>query len=116
MWNVRTPVYRMAGVMETSFQNRMAFAVILANWSCILVSMKLKKNETPPALEKGQLWVTDKGQVEIMDVGKTLAHYRMINNQKRTPTNLGPIQVVQEYLQTNGARLIKNERLVRARA
>lgn len=78
--------------------------------------MKLKKTEILPSLEKGQLWSTAKGQVEIMDVGKTLAHYRMINNQKRTPTNLGPIQVVQDYLRTNGGRLVKNERLERARA
>jgi hypothetical protein len=102
--------------METPFQYSMALAACAAKWLCILVPMKLKKNDTPPALEKGQLWVTDKGQVEIMDVGKTLAHYRMINNQKRTPTNLGPIQVVQEYLKSNGARLVKNERLTRARA
>lgn len=78
--------------------------------------MKDKKSAMAPSLEKGQLWKTDKGNVEIMDVGKTLAHYRLFQNQKRVPTNLGPIQVVQEFLKKNSARLIKNVRLIKTKA
>lgn len=77
--------------------------------------MKLK-NSTPPSLEKGQLWKTEKGHVEIMEVGKTLTHYRLFQNQKRVPTSLGRIQMVQDYLRNNQAKLVKNERLAKVRA
>ena len=79
--------------------------------------MKLKKEQQPlPPLEKGQLWKTETSQVEIMSVGKTLAHYRFFQNQKRTPTTLSPIQMVQDYLKEHSAILVRNERLMRARA
>jgi hypothetical protein len=79
--------------------------------------MKLNNTTPPlPVLEKGQLWKTDKGHVEIMEVGKTLAHYRLFQNQKRVPTNLGRIQMVQDYLKTNAGKLVKNDRLVKAKA
>ena len=75
--------------------------------------MKLKK--LPPAPEvslvKGQLWKTEKGHVEIMEVGKTLAHYRLFQNQKRVPTQPRRIQMIQDYLKNNQAKLIKNDRL-----
>lgn len=79
--------------------------------------MKLKKTPTlPPSLAKGQLWQTEKGQVEIMEVGKTLAHYRLFQNQRRVPTSLGRIQMVQDYLKNNHAKLVKNDRLAKAKA
>jgi hypothetical protein len=78
--------------------------------------MKLKKLTPAPSLEKGQLWKTEKGHVEIMEVGKTLTHYRLFQNQKRVPTSLGRIQMVQDYLKNNQAKLVKNERLVKAKA
>lgn len=77
--------------------------------------MKLKKTAAPPELAKGQLWKTEKGHVEIMEVGKTLAHYRLFQTQKRVPTSLGRIQMVQDYLRNNQAKLVPNERLARAR-
>ncbi len=77
--------------------------------------MKLKKAAALPELAKGQLWKTEKGHVEIMEVGKTLTHYRLFQTQKRVPTSLGRIQMVQDYLRNNQAKLVKNERLVKAR-
>jgi hypothetical protein len=73
--------------------------------------MKSKKNTPPPQLAKGQLWHTEKGHVEIMEVGKTLTHYRLFQNQKRVPTSLGRIEMVQDFLQNHQAKLVKNERL-----
>ncbi len=78
--------------------------------------MKLKNSFVLPDLQKGQLWKTEKGHVEIMDVGKTLAHYRLYQTQRRVPTNLGRIDMVRDYLKNNQAKLIKNERLSRPRA
>ena len=78
--------------------------------------MKLTKKSAVPTLEKGQLWQTEKGRVEIMEVGKTLTHYRLYQSQKRVPTNLGRIQVVQDYLRNHGGRLIRRGALAKAKA
>ncbi len=63
----------------------------------------------PKALEKGQLWKMGDTHIEIMEVGKTLTHYRRFQNQKRVPTSLGAIRTVQDYLHENGAKLIKKK-------
>jgi hypothetical protein len=59
------------------------------------------------SLAKGQLWKMDDKHIEIMEVGKTLTHYRLFQNQKRVPISLGGIAAVQAYLKTNGAKLIR---------
>lgn len=82
----------------------------------ILNDMKLKNSSPNPSLVKGQLWKTEKGHVEIMEVGKTLTHYRLFQNQKRVPTSLGRIQMVQDYLRNNQAKLVPNERLAKVKA
>ena len=82
----------------------------------ILEDMKLSKSRIVPTLAKGQLWKTEKGHVEIMEVGKTLTHYRLIQTQKRVPTSLGRIQMVQDYLKNNGGKLVKNSRLAKVKA
>ena len=64
------------------------------------------KNRIEP-LVKGQLWKMNDIHVEIMEVGKTLTHYRLYQNQKRVPISLGGIGTVQEYLKKNKAILVK---------
>jgi hypothetical protein len=79
--------------------------------------MNVKKSSVlKPNLEKGQLWQTEKGNVEIMEVGKTLAQYRLYRSQRRVPTNMGRIQMIEDYLRSNGGKLVKNERLAKAKA
>jgi hypothetical protein len=68
--------------------------------------MKAKKL-SPPPLAKGQLWRMDDKHIEIMEVGKTLTHYRLFQSQKRVPISLGGITAVQAYLKTNGAKLVR---------
>ena len=68
--------------------------------------MKLKKVSSVP-LAKGQLWKMEDKHIEIMEVGKTLTHYRLFQSQKRVPISLGGIDTVQAYLRTNSARLIR---------
>ena len=79
-----------------------------------LNDMKLKNATTLPPLVKGQLWKTEKGHVEIMEVGKTLTHYRLFQSQKRVPISLGGITAVQAYLKSNGARLIRKAAVAKA--
>jgi hypothetical protein len=69
--------------------------------------MKLNKRSRLPSLEKGQLWKMDDKHLEIMEVGKTLTHYRLFSNQKRVPISLGGIQTVQDFLRNNKAELIR---------
>ena len=49
----------------------------------------------------------DDKHLEIKEVGKTLAHYRLFQSQKRVPISLGGIAAVQAYLKTNGAKLVR---------
>jgi hypothetical protein len=68
----------------------------------------------PIPLAKGQLWKMNDKHIEIMEVGKTLTHYRLFQSQKRVPISLGGIAAVQAYLKTNGARLIRKAAVVKA--
>jgi hypothetical protein len=68
---------------------------------------KPTKKAAPVQLAKGQLWKMDDKHIEIMEVGKTLTHYRLFQSQKRVPISLGGIAVVQAYLKTNGAKLVR---------
>jgi len=67
--------------------------------------MKVKSRIEP--LVKGQLWKMNDTHIEITDVGKTLTHYRLYQNQKRVPISLGGIVTVQQYLKKNKAVLVK---------
>lgn len=77
--------------------------------------MKTRKTVSAIPLAKGQLWkMEDDKHIEIMEVGKTLTHYRLFQNQKRVPISLGGIDTVQAYLKNNKARLIREPAPVRA--
>jgi hypothetical protein len=76
-------------------------------------SMKSKKFAMIP-LAKGQLWKMEDKHIEIMEVGKTLTHYRLFQNQKRVPISLGGIAAVQAYLRTNGAKLVRKATALKA--
>jgi hypothetical protein len=71
----------------------------------VKLAPKAKSRVEP--LVKGQLWKMNDIHVEIMEVGKTLTHYRLYQNQKRVPISLGGIGTVQEYLKKNKAILVK---------
>jgi hypothetical protein len=76
---------------------------------------RVKTRKMPPIpLAKGQLWKMDDKHIEIMEVGKTLTHYRLFQSQKRVPISLGGITAVQAYLKTNGARLIRKAAVAKA--
>jgi hypothetical protein len=75
---------------------------------------KTRKAAPPIPLAKGQLWKMDDKHIEIMEVGKTLTHYRLFQSQKRVPISLGGITAVQAYLKSNGARLIRKAPVAKA--
>ncbi len=78
--------------------------------------MKSKNRIAPISLAKGQVWKLEDKHLEIMEVGKTLTHYRLYRNQKRVPISLGGIQTVTDYLRSKGATLIKERPVVKEKA
>jgi hypothetical protein len=48
--------------------------------------MKRKQPTSPPILHKGQLWKSKTARVEIMDMGKLLAHYRYFDERRTHET------------------------------
>ena len=74
--------------------------------------MKSKKTSSLPTLEKGQLWKTKTAHVEIMAMGKLLAHYRYFTGgQVRVATTMARVRLIQDHLMANGGKLVKNDRL-----
>lgn len=70
--------------------------------------MKAKAAPAPKvALAKGQLWQIGTEYIEILEVGKTLTHYKHFRDKKRVPISLGGIQVVSDYLKNNKAKLVR---------
>src|SRR5271156_724646 len=92
-----------AGALVSSQQNKPRSAAVF-NACCS--DMKIKIPTPLPTLLKGQLWKTRKAHVEIMEVGKLLAHYRLFapKGQKRVPTTMERVRVIQDYLAAEGGK------------
>jgi hypothetical protein len=77
----------------------------------------MKPNKSsPPPLQPGQLWKTNKDHVEITQVGKLLAHYRLtVGDQKRCHNTMERVCVIQDYLKKNGGKLVENHRVAKTR-
>jgi hypothetical protein len=74
--------------------------------------MKTTQTTPLPTLQKGQLWKTTTARVEIVTMGKLLAHYRYFTGgQKRVCTTMAPIREILKHLKANGGKLVKNDRL-----
>jgi hypothetical protein len=69
----------------------------------------MKKKQVLQPLAKGQLWRAGDKLVEIVELGKRLAHYKFLNNanQKGAMVRMAGIHVVENYLKTNTATLIR---------
>lgn len=59
-------------------------------------------------LEPGQLWKTDQGYVEIVQLGKTLAHYRrtLKPRQRGAALLLAPMKAVVEMISRTEGHLM----------
>lgn len=70
--------------------------------------MKTKNRIARFALEKGQLWKLEDAHIQIVEVGKTLIHYKRLNNlkQKGVPTKLERARTVADFLKSKRATLV----------
>ena len=61
-----------------------------------------------PALAKGQLWKTDQGFIEIVDI-KRLIHYRLLKQpgQKLVRTQMSNWADLDRYLKAHHAELVE---------
>jgi hypothetical protein len=75
--------------------------------------MKTRCKNPPPVLTKGQLWKTDQAYIHIVELGKTLLHYRMTRSlkQKGVITQMSAIATMVKYLKSNEARLVRTDAL-----
>ncbi len=67
------------------------------------------KSKTAVSLAKDQLWKVNGEYLHIVDLGKTLIHYKMSTGlkQRGVPVKMTAIGTVQKYLKTNKAVLVK---------
>ncbi len=75
--------------------------------------MKLDKGvRVKTDLESGQLWKVGEFHIEIVQLGKTLCHYRHLRNlnQKGIPVRLEQRRAVEKYLKQNKAKLMGNRK------
>ena len=75
--------------------------------------MKLNKEVTEKTdLEAGQLWQVGEFHIEIVQLGKTLCHYRHLRNlnQKGIPVRLEQRRAVEKYLKQHKAKLVGNRK------
>jgi hypothetical protein len=73
-----------------------------------LIPLTMKNSNKPlPSLEKGQLWKTDNGYIQICDIGKRLIDYKMMKQRgiKAVRTQATRIDTLEEYLKTRKAVL-----------
>jgi hypothetical protein len=74
----------------------------------ICVKMKANRKKAMPALANGQLWKTEDAYIQIVELGKRLIDYRMmrqLGQSRRTQTS--SIEMMENYLKKNEARLVK---------
>jgi hypothetical protein len=72
-----------------------------------------EKNEAKVvrALAKGQIWKLNHVYIQIVELGKTLLHYRMLDSlgQRGVRTQISGIDTMWSYLRTRHAQLIRSE-------
>ncbi len=72
--------------------------------------MKTNGKKSSPALAKGQLWRTESGHIQIVDLGKMLVHYKMLRDLRQMRrTQMSRIDTMEGYLKTNGAQLVSSQ-------
>jgi len=74
-----------------------------------LIQLAMKKSKKPlPPLEKGQLWKTDTGYIQICHIGNRLIDYKMMKEpgKRVVRTQTTTIDTLEKYLKTQKAVLV----------
>jgi hypothetical protein len=74
------------------------------------VRKKTKKStsESRLSLAKGQVWKTTNLYVQIVELGKILVHYKLLEHLSQIRSvQMSRIEILEEYLEANKARLLE---------
>jgi hypothetical protein len=72
------------------------------------LNMRRNGKKSTPALAKGQLWKTEKGHIQIVELGKMLVHYKMLRDVRQMRrTQVTRIDTMEVYLKTNRAQVVE---------
>ncbi len=67
-----------------------------------------KAKDKQPLLAKGQIWKTKDLHVQIVQLGKILVHYKLLEHLDQIrSTQMSRIEVLAEYLRINKGRLLQ---------
>ncbi len=82
---------------------------IMSHTPALTRTMKTNSRLRVKGLEKGQLWQMKETHLEIVEVGKRLAHYRLLPrlNQRGIPVKLGRREELETFLETQKAKLVR---------
>ena len=71
---------------------------------------KVTEKKFSPALARGQRWKTKDAYIEIVQLGKTLIDYKLLRELgQRRRTQTTTFKSMEDYLETNEARLMKSK-------
>jgi hypothetical protein len=72
------------------------------------MSSKIRQSKANSELAKGQLWKLNNLYIQIVELGKRLIHYRMLNDLKESGARIktSSVEVLWRYLQSRHARLV----------
>jgi hypothetical protein len=73
------------------------------------VISKLNSKKAAQGLAKGQVWRLKHVYIRIVELGKRLLEYKMLDSpeQKGVRTQMSSVEVMHEYLETRHARLLR---------
>jgi hypothetical protein len=74
------------------------------------VISKLNNKKAARNLAKGQVWRLQHVYIQIVELGKRLLEYKMLDSpeQKGVRTQMSSVEVMREYLESRHARLLRN--------
>lgn len=72
------------------------------------MSSKMRQRKACSELAKGQLWKLNHLYIQIVELGKRLIHYRMLNDLKESGARVktSSVEVLWRYLQSRHAQLV----------
>jgi hypothetical protein len=74
----------------------------------VKIKTKSKSGSVLPAFARGQKWQMERGHAEIVQVGKTLVHYKFLKTgMVRGPLEMKSIPHFAEAMISNKARLVE---------
>ncbi len=67
-----------------------------------------KEKDKQPALAKGQIWKTKDLYIQIVELGKILVHYKLLEHLDQIRgTQMSRIEILAEYLRINKGYLLQ---------